>query len=106
PGRLLNEGQHRVDRAGGLGNRINVVVRSVGADGAAIIGEVKVGHLSGDSGAELVRTFQRDFRGGEERDELAGFGGNLDGAAGSKCEGPRLGEITISLPENHVPVST
>ena len=29
--------------------------------GAAIIGEVKVGHLSGDPGPQLVRTFQRDF---------------------------------------------
>ena len=88
PGLFLNEGQHRVNRAGSLGNRINVIVRSVGADGAAIIGEVKVWHLSGDPGAQLVRTFQRDFRGGEERDELAGFGGNFDGAAGSECEGP------------------
>ena len=61
PGLFLNEGQHRVDRVRGLGNRINVIVRSEGGDGAAIIGEVKVGHLSGDPGAQLVRTFQRDF---------------------------------------------
>src|SRR5271157_3703296 len=33
-GLFLNEGQHRVNRAGSLGNRINVIVRSVGANGA------------------------------------------------------------------------
>src|SRR5215831_13720284 len=61
PARFLKEGQHRVDRVRGLGNGIYIIIRREGGDGAAVVGELKVGHLSGDSGTQLVRTFQRDF---------------------------------------------
>src|SRR5262249_58963999 len=60
PARFLKEGQHRVDRVRGLGNGIYIIIRRVGGDGAAIVGKVKVGHLSGDSAMQLVWTFQRD----------------------------------------------
>src|ERR1700760_1479840 len=85
-GLLLNDGQHCIDGPGGILNRKQIMVRSESGDRLAIIKEVIVRYLSGDPDSQLIRTLQREFGGGKESNELAGFGGNFHGAVSLKSE--------------------